>query len=162
MNALKHLLLPRTVLGRRFPSHALTAIEEAIAASETRHRAEIRVALETALDLSSLWRLKTPRDRALEVFAELRVWDTAERNGVLVYVLLAEQAVEIVADRGFADRVAAGEWQRVCDVMERSFADRRWREGAVAGIEALTALLVREFPAQGPNPNEQPNRPSIV
>jgi len=62
----------------------------------------------------------------------------------------------------FADRVAAGEWQRVCDVMERSFADRRWREGAVAGIEALTALLVREFPAQGPNPNEQPNRPSIV
>jgi uncharacterized membrane protein len=162
MNALKHLLLPRTALGRKFPSHALTVIEKAIAASETRHRAEIRVALETALDLSSLWRLKTPRDRALEVFAELRVWDTAERNGVLVYVLLAEHAVEIVADRGFADRVAASEWQHVCDVMERGFADKRWREGAVAGIEAVTALLVREFAAEGPNPNEQPNRPSIV
>jgi uncharacterized membrane protein len=162
MNALKHLLLPRTALGRRFPSHALTAIEEAIGASETRHRAEIRVALETALDLSSLWRLKTPRDRALEVFADLRVWDTAERNGVLLYVLLAEHAVEIVADRGVADRVAESEWQRVCEIVERAFADKRWRDGTVAGVEAVTELLVREFPAQGPNPNEQPDRPSIV
>jgi uncharacterized membrane protein len=162
MNVLKHWLLPRAALARRFPSHALSAIEAAIQSSETRHRAEIRVALETSLELAALLRLKTPRERALEVFGELRVWDTVERNGVLIYVLLAEHAVEIVADRGFTNRVAADEWERVCEIIDRAYADERWRDGTVAGIEAATALLTREFPAGGPNVNEQPNRPSIV
>ena len=162
MRVLPHLLLPRSALHRRFPSHALTAIEHAIEASESQHSAEIRVAIEVALELKTLWRLRSARERALEVFAELGVWDTRESNGVLIYVLLAERDVEIVADRGFDGRVAEGEWQRVCTVIEREFGAGRWRDGMLRGIEAVTALLIREFPAAGPNRNEQLDRPALL
>jgi uncharacterized membrane protein len=162
MRMLSHLLLPRSALSRRFPSHALTAIEGAVEASEKSHRAEIRVAIEVALDLGSLRRVRTARERALEVFAELGVWSTRESNGVLIYVLLAERDVEIVADRGFEGRVSDGEWQHVCTVIEREFAQGRWRDGVLRGIEAATALLQREFPASGPNPNEQRDRPAVL
>jgi uncharacterized membrane protein len=159
---LSHLLLPRSALYRRFPSHALTAIEEAIEASETKHRAEIRVTIEVALDLKDLLRLKTTRERALELFAELGVWNTNERNGVLIYVLLAERDVEIVADGGFESRVSKAEWQRVCTLIEREFGAGRWRDGVLVGIEAMTALLMREFPADGRNLNEQIDRPAVL
>jgi uncharacterized membrane protein len=161
MRALAHLLLPRSALARRFPSHALTAIEEAIEASEKQHRAEIRVAIEVALDLRELRRIRTARERALEVFAELGVWSTRESNGVLIYVLLAERDVEIVADRGFAGRVTDGEWQHVCRLIEQEFAAGRWRDGVLRGVEAASLLLTREFPANGANPNEQPDRPAV-
>jgi hypothetical protein len=159
---LSHLLLPRSALHRRFPSHALTAIEEAIEASERTHSAEIRVAIEVALDFSALWRFRSARERALEVFAELGVWNTRESNGVLIYVLLAERDVEIVADRGFDGRIADSEWQRVCTVIEREFKAGRWRDGVLVGIEAITVLLRREFSADGPNRNEQQNRPAVL
>ena len=162
MRVLSHLLLPRSALYRRFPSHALTAIEDAIQESEKKHRAEIRVAIEVALDLKDLRRLRLARERALEVFAELGVWNTRERNGVLIYVLLAERDVEIVADRGFDGRVSESEWQRVCTLIEREFATGRWRDGVLVGVEAVTALLAREFPADGPNSNEQVDRPAVL
>jgi uncharacterized membrane protein len=161
MRALAHLLLPRSALQRRFPSHALTAIEEAVEASERAHRAEIRVAIEVALDLRTLWRVRTARARALEVFAELGVWNTAESNGVLIYVLLAERDVEIVADRGFDGRVSDWEWRQVCAAIEGEFAAGRWRDGVLRGLEAVTALLTREFPAEGPQRNEQLDRPAV-
>ncbi len=154
--------MPRSALHRRFPSHALTAIEEAIEASESKHRAQIRVAIEVALELKDFWRVGTARDRALEVFAELGVWNTRERNGVLIYVLLAERDVEIVADDGLDGRVEPNEWQRVCTLIEREFAAGRWRDGVLVGIEAATELLVREFPATGPRVNEQPDRPAVL
>jgi uncharacterized membrane protein len=157
-----HLLLPRSALHRRFPSHALSAIEGAIEESERKHRAEIRVAIEVSLDWRDLRRLRTSRERALEVFAELGVWNTRERNGVLIYVLLAERDVEIVADVGFDARVSEGEWQRVCTLIEREFVGSRWRDGLLVGIEAVTALLTREFPADGRNPNEQVDRPAVL
>jgi uncharacterized membrane protein len=162
LRVLSHLLLPPSALHRRFPSHALTAIEEAIQESETKHRAEIRVAIEVALDLTELWRMRSARTRALELFAELNVWDTRERNGVLLYVLLAERDVEIVADAGFDGHVTEGEWHRVCTLIEREFGAGRWRDGILVGIEAVTALLVREFPSRGTNPNEQENRPAVL
>jgi uncharacterized membrane protein len=162
VRVLAHLLLPRSALHRRFPSHALTAIEDAVEASETHHRAEIRVAIEVALDLRTLWRVRTPRERALEVFGELGVWNTSERNGVLIYVLLAERDVEIVADRGFDGRVTDAEWRAVCEAIEREFAQGRWRDGVLRGIEATTQLLTREFKASGPNLNEQLDRPAIL
>jgi uncharacterized membrane protein YgcG len=162
VRVLSHLLLPRSALHRRFPSHALTAIEEAIEASERTHRAEIRVAIEVALDLGDLWRLRSARERALEVFSELGVWNTQESNGVLIYVLLAERDVEIVADRGLEGRVTEGEWQRICSLIEREFKTGRWRDGVLAGVEAATELLTREFPAEGPNRNEQANRPAVL
>jgi uncharacterized membrane protein len=162
MRLMNHLLLPRGTLGRRFPTATLTAIEAAIAASERAHRAEIRFAIEVALDVACLWRVRTVRERALEVFADLGVWNTAERNGVLLYVLLAERRVEIVADRGFEGRVTEAEWRHCCTLVEREFRAGLWREGALRGIEAITALLIREFPGAGPNPNEQPNRPALL
>jgi uncharacterized membrane protein len=154
--------MPKSALHRRFPSHVLTAIEEAIEASEQKHRAEIRVAIEVALDLRTLLGLRSARERALEVFTELEVWDTVERNGVLIYVLLAERDVEIVADTGFDGRVSNAEWQRVCTLIERDFAEGRWRDGLLNGIEAATVLLVREFPAAGRNRNEQRDRPAVL
>lgn len=162
MRVLSHLMKSPSTLHRCFPSHALTAIEEAIEASETKHRAEIRVAIEVALDLGALWRLRSARERALEVFGELRIWDTAESNGVLIYVLIAEQDVEIVADRGFEGWVSNDEWQRVCTLIERQLAGGRWRDGILVGIEAATVLLQREFPAVGRNVNEQPDRPAVL
>ncbi len=162
MRVLSHLLKSPATLHRCFPSHALTAIEDAIEASETQHRAEIRLAIEVALDLKALWRVRSARERALEVFAELEVWDTRERNGVLIYLLLAERDVEIVADRGFDGRVSNDEWQRICTLIERELAAGRWRDGILVGIEAATVLLKREFPATGPDLNEQQNRPAVL
>lgn len=162
MRVWSHLVASRATLARRFSSHALTAIESAVEASEKLHRAEIRVAIEVALDLRALWRIKSARQRALETFAELEVWNTRERNGVLIYMLLAERDVEIVADSGFEGRVEQTEWLRVCTVIEREFGAGHWRDGVLAGIEAVNALLTREFPATaGSNPNEQQNRPAI-
>ena len=163
MRILSHLLLPRSALARRFPSHALTAIEEAVEASEKLHRAEIRVAVEVALDVREMWRVRSVRKRALEVFTELGVWNTRERNGVLIYVLLAERDVEIVADSNFDGRVQESDWLRVCNVIGREFEDGRWRDGVLRGIEAIGVLLSREFPLAGsnPNPNEQKNRPAV-
>ena len=162
MRVLSHLLMPKSALHRRFPSHALSAIEEAIEASEQKHRAEIRVAIEVALDLRTVLGLRSARERALEVFTELEVWDTIERNGVLIYVLLAERDVEIVADSGFDGRVSSEEWQRVCTLIEREFRVGRWRDGLLLGIEAATVLLAREFPATGRNRNEQQDRPAVL
>jgi uncharacterized membrane protein len=159
----RHLAATRWTLSRRFPSVTLDAIERAVAASEARHRGEIRFAIEAALDVGALRRHKTPRGRALEVFAELRVWDTRERNGVLIYILLAERVVEIVADRGFDGRVSADEWRAVCAAIEAAYREGRWRDGALLGIDAVTELLVREFPRTGtPDVDEQPNRPQLL
>jgi hypothetical protein len=162
MRVWSHLVASSAALARRFPSHALTAIEDAVEASEKRHRAEIRVAIETALDLRALWRIKSARQRALEVFTELRVWHTRERNGVLIYLLLAERDVEIVADTGFDGRVEQSEWSRVCTIIERELGLGHWRDGVLAGIEAVTVLLTREFPPTEPSPNEQQNRPAVL
>jgi uncharacterized membrane protein len=159
----RHLVSTRWALSRRFPSATLDAIERAVIASEARHRGEIRFAIEGALDIRALRRHETPRDRAHEVFAELRVWDTRERNGVLIYLLIAERVVEIVADAGFGGRVSAEEWGAVCATIEREFRAARWRDGAVSGIDAITKLLVREFPRTGaPDVDEQPNRPQLL
>lgn len=162
MRIVRHLLFPRWGLTRRFPAETLDAIEAAVRESEMQHRGEIRFAIEAALEPRDLWRNATARDRALEVFAELEVWNTLEKNGVLIYVLLAEHDVEIVADTGLDGRVAPEEWQGVCAAMEREFRAGCWRAGALAGIEGVTRLLAREFPPTGANRDEQPNRPHVI
>jgi uncharacterized membrane protein len=162
MRVLSHLLSNRWTLTRRFPPAALDSIETAVVESEARHRGEVRFAIEAGLDIAALWRDKTARDRAHEVFAELEVWDTREKNGVLIYVLLAERDVEIVADRGLDERVGAGEWQAVCAAIEQAFREGRWRDGALEGVAGVTRLLAREFPSAGANADELPNRPRIL
>ena len=148
---------------RAFPAATLDAIQHAVAASEHVHRGEICFAVEGGLPLRAIVGGLAPRERARAVFAQLGVWDTRENTGVLVYVQLADHAIEIVADRGIAAHVDDGEWQRVCAAMQIRFAEGRYEAGAVEAVSAIGALLVTHFPARpGDNPDERPNRPVVL
>jgi uncharacterized membrane protein len=162
MRALRHLFATQTGTRRRFPPAVLSAIEQAVAEAEKRTSGEIRFAIETALELPELWGGKSPRDRALDVFGDLRVWDTGLANGVLIYVLMADRDVEIVADRGAAALIAPADWESACRLMEGHFRAGRFQEGAVAGVAAVAALLERHFPARVVEPDEQPNQPRLL
>jgi uncharacterized membrane protein len=159
---IRHLFATRLGTLRRFPSSTLSAIETAIAEAERGSSAEIRFAVETALDLPDLWRGKSPRARALEAFAELRLWDTEHRNGVLIYVLLADHDVEIVADRAAAARISTGEWEAACRLIEEHFRAGRFETGAVAGVASVGALLAGHFPPGTGGRNEQPDQPALL
>src|SRR5690606_34972855 len=118
--------------------------------------------IETALDIEALLRDVTPRERAIEVFAQLGVWDTADNNGVLIYVLFADHDVEILADRGIAARVPDPDWQQACHEMESHYRAGRFAEGSVAGVRAVAALLAKHFPLGRPDSNELPNQPVLL
>jgi uncharacterized membrane protein len=158
----RHLFSTRARLRRAFPPTALEAIERAITLTEATHSGEVRVAIETALDPWQALRARTPRDRALEVFAHLGVWDTDANNGVLLYVLLADRDVEIVADRGYNGRVPAEAWSQVCDTLRDAFANGAYERGVVAGVEAIGELIAPHFPALPGDRNELPNRPALL
>lgn len=158
----RHLLATRWGTRRRFNAAVRARIEAAIAAAERRHAGEIRFAIETALDLPELWYGVTPRQRAVDVFGQLGVWDTAGNNGVLIYVLMADHDVEIVADRAIAARVDKAEWDAVCREMEREFRAGRYAEGAEAGIAGVGGLLAKHFPGRGGDRDEQPDAPVIL
>ena len=159
----RHLTTGSLVQRRRFPAATLASITDAVRACESRHAGEIRFAVEPALDAAAVWRGMTSRARALEVFAQLRVWDTEHNNGVLIYVLLADRAVEIVADRGVAaGRVPQGDWDAICRLMERHFREGRIAEGSVAGIEAVADVLARFPPAKRDAGNEMPDEPVLL
>jgi uncharacterized membrane protein len=160
--ALKHLFSARAVTRARFPASVEQAISAAIQQAEARTSGEIRFAIETALEIEDLWAGVEPRERALRVFAQLRVWDTELRNGVLIYVLMADRDVEIVADRGAAARISPIEWEAACRLMESHFREGRYREGALAGVEAVGGLLEREFPSRSDNRDELPNQPALL
>ncbi len=154
-----------------FTASTLDAIEQAIGRAERAHSGEIRFAIETALTPLHILGELTPRARALEVFAHLGVWDTDCNNGVLIYVQLADRTVQIVADRGIAGRVSPAEWESVCRLMEEHFRAGRFKEGSIAGVDAVGALLARHFPpgVAGPDPdraaashNQLPDRPTLL
>jgi uncharacterized membrane protein len=138
----------------------MQAIERAIRESEKTHRGQIRFAVEATLDTLPLLRGQTARARAVEVFSHLRVWDTEHNNGVLIYLLLADRDVEILADRGIHGRVSAEAWERVCREMEAAFRAGRFEDGALAGIRAVGALLAQHFPGTGGH--ELPDRPVVL
>ena len=131
--ALRHLVTPSWTVRRVFDDAALLAIEQAIAATERVHGGEIRVAIEGNLSPAELWSGVTPRQRAVQVFAQLGVWDTAANNGVLIYLSWADRDVEIVADRGYNDRVSAQQWADICATMERLFAARQPQQAVLEG-----------------------------
>ncbi len=158
----KHLITPDWVARRHFPADVLARIAEAIRASERRHRGELRFAAEADLDPQALLRGQSPRARAEEVFARLRVWDTEENSGVLIYVQLVDRSIEIVADRGISARVPQSEWDAICRAMEADFHERRFEHGALQAIERITALLGQHFPATAANPNELPDKPVVL
>jgi uncharacterized membrane protein len=155
----RHLLVLPGKARRAFPAPAMRAIEQAIAKGESQHSGEVRFAVEPALEPAALLRGLSARERALEVFSQLRLWDTDERNGVLIYLLLAERDIEIVADRGVNAKVSADDWEAICRTMEASLRQGRYGEAVVAGIEAASRLLARHFPSRADDRNELPDRP---
>jgi len=158
--AFRHLFSTARALRRAFDAAGLQAIEQAIAASEAKHGGEIRVAIEANLSPYELLCGVTPREQAVRAFAELGVWDTQANNGVLIYVLWADHDVEIVADRGFNDRVAPEEWEQVCREMERLFAAGEAVGALIAGIAAVGELIARHYPAK--DGSELSNRPVLL
>jgi uncharacterized membrane protein len=148
--------------GLCFPPRTLDAIQAEIATQEKLHCGEICFVVEAELNSRALWHDVASRDRAREVFAQRGVWNTEHNNGTLIYLLLADRRVEIVADRGIDRHVADEEWATVCRMMESHFAAGRFEEGAVAGVRAVAELLARHFPPDGEQRNELPDRPVLI
>jgi len=161
---LRHVLRSPRAVDRVLPPAALARVEQAIAQGESAHRGEIRFAVEAGLPWSYLRRDAPVRERAEMLFAKLHVWDTDERNGVLLYVELADHGIEIIADRGIAAQVPREEWQAICSGVARRFADGEFEGGVVAGIERIADLLALHFPARegAANADELPNEPVVL
>ena len=158
----KHLLMTRWQVSRAFPSHALREIEKSIKASESAHQGEIRFVVEGALEGAILFEGQTARERAIDVFSQLRLWDTEHNNGVLIYLLLADRAVEIIADRGIHSRAGAHEWAPICRKIEADFKRTNYEDGVVNGIDAVAHHLKKHFPASGEKKNALPNVPVVM
>jgi uncharacterized membrane protein len=159
----RHLATDHRSARRAFPEAALRRIETAIADGERQHAGQVRFVVEPALPPGRVLKRLPPRERALEVFGLLRIWDTEDNAGVLVYLLLADRDVEIVADRGIHRAVGDEAWAAICRRMEAAFRDGRFAAGAEEGIAAINALLTRHFPRAGrADVNELPDRPLIL
>ena len=158
----KHLLLTHWQVNRAFPRKTLLAIEQAIKASETAHVGEIRFVVEGALEGTPLFNGQSARERAVDIFSQLRLWDTEYNNGLLVYLLLADRAVEIVADRGIHSKVGTREWEGICHTMETAFNRKDFERGVIRGLEAVSEHLMNHFPASGVGRNELSNKPVVL
>jgi uncharacterized membrane protein len=163
----RHLLADQRTARRLFPARTLAQLEQATRHGEQLHRGQVRLAIEASLALQAARAGVTPRQRAIEVFSQLRLWDTDNNSGVLVYLLIADRAVEIVADRGIAARVDPAVWQGVCRKMEARFRAGDYAEGARSGLVEIGALLALHFPRRaGASPaaadNEVPDAPVIL
>ena len=158
----RHLLEHRWRVRRIFPPQVLTAIEQAIRAGEATHSGQVRFVVDGALDGAPLFRDQPARERALDLFSQLRVWDTAHNNGVLIYLLLADRDVEIIADRGIDARVGAAGWEKICAEMEGSFRAGNFAGGTIKGIQAVSRQLATHFPRHGGGKNELPDTPVVI
>ena len=158
----RHVAMSPLKATRAFPASTLDAVQREIAAGEDRHSGEVCFVVEAELTTAQLWADVASRDRARELFAARGVWNTEDNNGVLVYVLLADRRVEIVADRGAARVVEEAEWKAVCQRMESRFREGRFEQGAIEGIREVNALLARHFPPRGTRRNELSDRPVMM
>jgi uncharacterized membrane protein len=158
----RHLLEHHWRARRLFTPKVLASIEQATKASETTHSGQVRFVVEGALDGAPLFRNQPARERAIDIFSHLRIWDTEHNDGVLIYLLLADRVVEIIADRGIDAKVGREGWTRICRDMEADFADGRFEAGAIKGIEAVSRELEKYFPPAGPHPNELPDSPLVM
>jgi uncharacterized membrane protein len=159
---LKHLSISHASLHRTFPRTALENIERTIAEVEQTHAGQIRFAVEAALDIKPLFAGQTARERSIEVFSRLRIWDTEHNNGVLIYLLLADRDVEIVADRGIHLKLGNAVWESVCQEMEMAFRQGKFEEGVLDGIRKVGAHLALHYPYAGQKINELPDAPVLI
>lgn len=160
---LRHFAADHHAVRRALPDKAMRAIEKVIAEEERRHSGEIEFAVESSLTLSELLSGTSPRQRAIDVFSRLRVWDTEHNSGVLIYLLLADRQIEIVADRGIHAKVGTAAWDAICGEMQAEFVRGQFERGVVLGIRAISDLLAQHFPINGPkDSNELPDRPIVL
>lgn len=152
---LKHRWLDASDTARAVPDDMAERLARRVTASESRHSGEVRLCVEASLPLSYLWRVKADkplpvvvRERALTWFGRLRIWDTEDNNGVLIYLLLAEHAIEFVADRALAQRVTPAEWQAIVDRLGARLREGAFEDGLTQALEEVSALLVRHFPVE--------------
>ncbi|MGJ7510382.1 TPM domain-containing protein [Variovorax sp. GT1P44] len=160
----RHRWVDEAEVRRALPADVLDRLERRVGASERRHSGEIRICVEAGLPMSYLWRDARPRERAITLFGKLRVWDTEHNNGVLIYLLLAEHAIEIVADRGIDSHVSDAQWAAMAQRMGAAFREGRFEDGLTQALEEVSALLVEHFPlAEGePDRNELPDAPVVL
>jgi uncharacterized membrane protein len=158
----KHLIEHRWRVRRLFTPQVLDAIEQAIKAGEATHSGQVRFVVEGALDGAPLLHDQPARERALDIFSHLRIWDTAHNNGVLIYLLLADRRVEIVADRGIDAKVGRAGWEKICRDMEAEFRSGNFEAGAIKGIEAVSRQLAAYFPPHSHPRNELPDKPVVI
>jgi uncharacterized membrane protein len=163
MRLLRHRWWDEGDVRRTLPADALDRLQARVAESERGHSGEIRLCVEAGLPLSYLWRDAEPRERALAMFGKLRVWDTEANNGVLIYLLLAEHAIELVADRGIARRVPEAQWQTIVAGLGSALQAGRFEDGLSQAVDAVDTLLRQHFAlvAGELNPNELPDRPHL-
>ncbi|HAT30616.1 MAG TPA: hypothetical protein DCW29_07085 [Janthinobacterium sp.] len=158
----RHLFTTRRGVKRAFPATCMDAIRAAIERAEACHRGEIRFVIEAVLEPAQLMRAMTPRARALELFCKLRVWDTPDNSGVLIYVLFADRAIEIIADRGIHARAGQASWDCIAGAMQKAFASGEFEAGALSGIAGVAGELRRHMPIDGPSPDELPNEVTLL
>lgn len=164
LRILKHRSLGPAAVRRAVPPALLERLGQRVSASEQRHSGEIRIYIEAGLPLSYLWRNARARERALMLFGKLRIWDTEHNNGVLVYLLLAERSIELVADRGLNQRVSAAEWQAMVEHLGSALRAGRYEQGLTQALDAVSTVLVQHFPlpAGTLRRNELPDAPSLA
>jgi uncharacterized membrane protein len=158
----RHLIEHHWRARRVFTPRVLADIEQAIKAGETTHCGQVRFVVEGALDGRPLFRNQPARERALDIFSHLRIWDTAHNNGVLIYLLLADRKVEIVADRGIDAKAGAARWEAICRAMETDFRTGQFRSGVIKGIAAVSRELAAHFPPDAHPRNELPDKPIVI
>jgi uncharacterized membrane protein len=159
----RHLFTGRFAVRRIFTEYSLEAVKQAIQQAEAGHEGEIRFAVEASLDTLPLLRDQSARARGLEVFSQLRVWDTEHNNGVLIYLLLADRDVEIIADRGIHKQVGDEKWETICGEMEAAFRQGQFEAGVIAGIHAVGNQLREYFPVKREDSaNELSDSPVIL
>jgi uncharacterized membrane protein len=158
----RHFVTDRGEVHRRFSKDDFDRIKRAVAEGEKRHSGQVCFAIEAALPLPRVWRRVRPRVRALEVFGLLRIWDTEGNDGVLLYILVADHAVEIVADRGIHARVGDAAWQTICHKIEAAFRAGRFVDGVEQGLVEISTLLATHSPRTGPGRNEISDAPVVL
>lgn len=164
LRVLKHRWQDAVPTHRRLPAAALARIAARVQASEQRHTGEVCVVVESGLPLSYLLRGAPARERAMMLFGKQRVWDTEQNNGVLVYLLLAERSIELVADRGLNQHVPAAEWQAMVARLGTALHAGRFEEGLTQALEEVSAVLVQHFPLghHAPRHNALPDAPLLL
>lgn len=161
MRWLRHVFSPS--VRRAFPPAHLQAITDAITAGERRHGGQVMFAVEADLALAALWQGITAQQRAEQAFAQLRTWDTEHNNGVLIYLLLADHAIELVADRGLRGRIGEAQWQAICAHMQQRLREGALQEGVVLAIEEVSNLLAGHYPpVPGSQDDGLPDTPQML